>query len=244
VLDLAKWDAELYRDDVLTRASREAMWTPVKLPDGTTSWYGFGWFVDSIDGHRFVGHGGSVDGFQSTLFRFLDDSLSVIVLTNSDGARPNDIALPIVRAYFLEQEEAVLRDGLARDNDSLEVHRRLASLYLSHQSYVKALEVLEQIVRKRPTDRSALLAVGLVGAEAGIAPDRAESALTAFLALPPVSGRGPGSNYPLAHYRLALIYEQRGQFDRARTEVATALQLNPEFKLAQEADQRLRRRIP
>jgi D-alanyl-D-alanine carboxypeptidase len=28
VLDLARWDAALYRDDVLTRATREAMWTP------------------------------------------------------------------------------------------------------------------------------------------------------------------------------------------------------------------------
>src|SRR6185503_3420178 len=56
VLDLARWDAALYRDDVLTRASREAMWTPAKLTDGTTAGYGFGWFVGSLWGHRWVGH--------------------------------------------------------------------------------------------------------------------------------------------------------------------------------------------
>jgi tetratricopeptide (TPR) repeat protein len=116
--------------------------------------------------------------------------------------------------------------------------------YLSRQSYVKALEVLEQIVQKRPTDRPALLALGFLGAEAGIAPDRAERALTAFLALPPTSGRGPRSTYPLAHYRLALIYEKRGEIGKARAELATALQLNPDFKPAREVELRLRGRSP
>lgn len=85
---------------------------------------------------------------------------------------------------------------------------------------------------------------GIAGLRVGIALDRAESALTAFLALPPASGRGQGSGYPLAHYRLALVYEQRGEFAKARAEVATALQLFPEYKLAREAEQRLRGRNP
>jgi len=105
-------------------------------------------------------------------------------------------------------------------------------------------EVLEQILQRRPTDRSALLQLGFLGAEAGIAQERAERALTAFLALPPTSGRGQGSGYPLAHYRLAIIYEQRKEFGNALSELATALQLYPEFKVAREAEQRLRGRNP
>src|SRR6185503_17972303 len=73
VLDLAKWDAALYRDDVLTRSSREAMWTQVKLTDGTLHWYGFGWFVNSLYGRRMVGHGGNVNGFSAAITRFPDD---------------------------------------------------------------------------------------------------------------------------------------------------------------------------
>ena len=34
VLDLAKWDAALYEDRVLTKASRDAMWTRVGLTGG------------------------------------------------------------------------------------------------------------------------------------------------------------------------------------------------------------------
>ena len=244
VLDLAKWDAALYRDDVLTRVSREAMWTPAKLTDGTTSRYGFGWFVGSLYGRRYVGHGGNMNGFSAEMTRFLDDSLTVIVLTNKDGEDIDGIANQVASAYLREQDEALLRDRLIRGDDALDVQTRLAALYLSHQSYVKALEVLEQILQKRPTDRTALLQMGFLGAEAGIALDRAESALTAFLALPPASGRGQGSGYPLAHYRLALIYEKRGEFGKARAELATALQLYPEYKLALEAEQRLRGRHP
>ena len=43
VLDLAKWDAVLYTDKILSESSRRQMWTPVTLNDGTTSPYGFGW---------------------------------------------------------------------------------------------------------------------------------------------------------------------------------------------------------
>ena len=32
------------------------MWSPVTLNDGTTHAYGFGWFLDTFQGHRRVHH--------------------------------------------------------------------------------------------------------------------------------------------------------------------------------------------
>jgi D-alanyl-D-alanine carboxypeptidase len=100
VLDLAKWDAALYTDQILTRASREAMWTPVRLHDGRSHPYGFGWIVDSFDGHLQVHHGGSLPGFRAELARFPNDSLTVIVLTNADGANPSEIVAGLSRMYM------------------------------------------------------------------------------------------------------------------------------------------------
>ena len=100
VLDLAKWDAALYGDRVLTRASRDAMWTPTRLTGGGTSGYGFGWSLDSLDGRWRVHHGGALPGFRSELMRFPNDSLTVIVLTNADGARAEDIATGVARVYL------------------------------------------------------------------------------------------------------------------------------------------------
>ena len=36
LLDLAKWDAALYTDSILSDATRRQMWTPVQLNDGTS----------------------------------------------------------------------------------------------------------------------------------------------------------------------------------------------------------------
>lgn len=100
VLDLAKWDAALYSDQILNAASRELMWTPVKLNSGASHPYGFGWELDAVNGHRRVQHGGSLPGFRSVIARYLDDKLTVIVLTNADNASPGPIALGVAEAYI------------------------------------------------------------------------------------------------------------------------------------------------
>lgn len=100
VLDLAAWDAALYEDRVLTKATRDAMWTPVRLTDGRTSGYGFGWTLDSLDNHWRVHHGGALPGFRAEMARFPNDSLTVIVLTNADGAQPLRIADDVARIYL------------------------------------------------------------------------------------------------------------------------------------------------
>ncbi len=100
VLDLAKWDAALYGDKVLSAAVREQMWSPVKLNSGATHPYGFGWELSSVAGHKLAQHGGSLPGFRAQISRYLDDKLTVIVLTNADGANPNLIALGIAAQYI------------------------------------------------------------------------------------------------------------------------------------------------
>lgn len=104
VEDLAKWDAALYADLPLTRASRQAMWTVASLTDGTTYGYGYGWMLDSLDGRRRVHHGGTLPGFRAMMMLFPDDSLTVIVLTNGNGARPDRMASGVAQLYFTQVE--------------------------------------------------------------------------------------------------------------------------------------------
>lgn len=100
VLDLAKWDAALYTDKFLKQSTRDQMWMPTKLNDGTVSEYGFGWDLDTIAGHRLVHHGGSLPGFRAEFARYVDDKLSVVVLTNGDQANSNAIALGVAALYI------------------------------------------------------------------------------------------------------------------------------------------------
>ena len=100
VLDLAKWDAALYADKILKPSFRDQMWSPVKLNNGATHPYGFGWELSTVGGHKLVHHGGSLPGFRAQISRFVDDKLTVIVLTNGDDATPNSIALNIAAFYI------------------------------------------------------------------------------------------------------------------------------------------------
>ncbi|MDQ3556856.1 MAG: beta-lactamase family protein [Gemmatimonadota bacterium] len=77
--DLAKWDAALYTDRLLSESSRRQMWTPVRLSDGSTHPYGFGWEVERPCGHAMMRHTG-ITGTE--MVRLPDDTVTVIVLTN------------------------------------------------------------------------------------------------------------------------------------------------------------------
>lgn len=77
--DLAKWDAALYTDRLLSAESRREMWTPVRLADGSTHPYGFGWEVHRTAGPALLRHTG-ITGTE--IVRVPEAGVTVIVLTN------------------------------------------------------------------------------------------------------------------------------------------------------------------
>lgn len=100
VLDLAKWDAVLYTDKILNAATREQMWTPASLNNGTSYSYGFGWDLSTVGKHKVVSHGGSMPGFRAGFVRFVADRLTIIVLTNSENANASRLAKDIAAHYL------------------------------------------------------------------------------------------------------------------------------------------------
>jgi CubicO group peptidase (beta-lactamase class C family) len=93
ILDLAKWDAALYTEKLLKRSSLDLMWTPVKLNNAKPNHdgYGFAWFIHDIRGHRIIEHAGAWQGFNTNISRYVDDKLTVVILTNLEGAHPDDL---------------------------------------------------------------------------------------------------------------------------------------------------------
>lgn len=98
VADLAKWDRELCGGRLLSSASREAMWMPVRLADGSTYPYGFGWDVNPTSRGRMVSHDGEWQGFSTHFRRYPDDGLSIMILCNQAEAPVSDLADAIVAA--------------------------------------------------------------------------------------------------------------------------------------------------
>ncbi len=125
IYDLAQWDAALYGEKLLKRSSLEQSWSPVKLNNGKTCPYGFGWMLREANGHRLIEHGGSWQGFKSFIARYVDDKLTVLVLANLAQADPERLAHGMAALYDArlvspdermrsEKVSAVLKDLLRR----------------------------------------------------------------------------------------------------------------------------------
>lgn len=100
--DLVKWNLAVDSGRVLKKATLDEMWMPVKLNDGKvlhvdgTLGYAIGWSVDDRPGHKAVGHSG---GDSTSYWRFVDDKLTVIVLTNCQGADPRSLVRGVAALY-------------------------------------------------------------------------------------------------------------------------------------------------
>jgi CubicO group peptidase (beta-lactamase class C family) len=115
VLDMAKWEAALQEDRILTPASKRVMWTAVKFNDGISFPYGFGWELDDFPpggyttGVRLVRHEGTIPGYRGVIAHFPDHRLGVIALTNLDRAQVDALVAVAAIQFVPELRVAALR---------------------------------------------------------------------------------------------------------------------------------------
>jgi CubicO group peptidase (beta-lactamase class C family) len=92
VKDLYKWNKAIFDGKILSEASLKAAFTPAVLNNNDKVDYGYGWFLSTNRGIKFVQHSGGVFGFSSYLERQPENKLTVCVLCNSlptpDGINP------------------------------------------------------------------------------------------------------------------------------------------------------------
>ncbi len=94
--DLAKWDAALYDDRLLSAASRALAFSPATAtPEPDVPHYGFGW---RINGDA-LWHSGESIGFRNVIIRWPKERLTVIVLSNRNDPEPYRLALAIADHY-------------------------------------------------------------------------------------------------------------------------------------------------
>ncbi len=105
--DLIQWDSALREHRLLSEAEMQPALTPVQAPDGQatlfdgpSSNYGFGWFLDPYKGHKRMSHNGDTMGFSTTIQRFPDDKLTVIILENRADDNPEALALKVADLYL------------------------------------------------------------------------------------------------------------------------------------------------
>ncbi|MET4728735.1 CubicO group peptidase (beta-lactamase class C family) [Lysobacter enzymogenes] len=94
--DLAKWDAALYDQRLLSDASRAlafAAHTPTDAPDVG---YGYGWRITG----ETLWHSGESMGFRNVIVRWPQRRLTVVVLSNRNDPEPYRMALKIGDLYL------------------------------------------------------------------------------------------------------------------------------------------------
>ncbi len=102
--DMIKWEKAISEEKIiLTKDNWEKLWQPfIKTSDKADlkEYYGFGWIINEYNGHKVILHHGSNVGFRSSFVRFVDDGLSIIILTNTNEANPGIIANALADYYF------------------------------------------------------------------------------------------------------------------------------------------------
>ena len=96
--DLARWDAALYDDRLLSDASRALAFAPHVEVTGEPyeAAYGFGWRITGDT----VWHSGETIGFRNVIVRWPAERLTVVLLSNRNDPEPYRTALKI-GALFL-----------------------------------------------------------------------------------------------------------------------------------------------
>lgn len=94
--DLAKWDAALYDERLLSDESRKLAFTPVTPTDDPSVEYGMGWRITA----ETLWHSGETMGFRNVIVRYPQRHMSVIVLTNRNDPEPYKTALAIAGVFL------------------------------------------------------------------------------------------------------------------------------------------------
>ena len=99
--DLAKWDAALYDDRLLSTKSRELAFTPVTDTDDPTVRYAMGWRVTQERiGGRTVWHSGETIGFRNAIIRYPEQHFTIVLLTNRNDPEPYQTARAIAEVFL------------------------------------------------------------------------------------------------------------------------------------------------
>ena len=106
--DLYLWDQALYGEKLLKKASLDAMFTAVR------NGYGYGYGVNKLFGRSHAGHGGGIEGFATSIHRFPDDRVTVIVLSNNESARSGPVARDLAAITFGEKYEVAVERVVAK----------------------------------------------------------------------------------------------------------------------------------
>ena len=94
--DMARFEVAIVGGKLISRATRDLMWTPLKPTDGSKDDYALGWGNSVDDGIKTVGHTGGQQGTSTAFLIAPEQRAGIVVLTNMEGVPAGDLARQIL----------------------------------------------------------------------------------------------------------------------------------------------------
>ena len=98
--DFYYWDQALYGDRLVSKDTMKQVFTRARLNGGEEIDYGFGWRLDSYQGHERIAHGGSWVGFRTAISRYPGLGLTVVILSNREEYKPGEVSDRVADIYL------------------------------------------------------------------------------------------------------------------------------------------------
>lgn len=217
-VDLLHFDQALNDNTLLNADSRQRMFTPV----GPVPFYASGWFTKSVNEHRAVGHGGGAPGINAEFRRYLDDGVTLIVLSNYDmGATP-----------LTEEIEKVLFGLPYTLPTQADADFTRAQQFIDTDQVSAALPILDRLAAAEKPNVMSLYMSAKLRIVGKIEVEKALPALTRYIEL---AGADAQPSRAAAWWRKGNAYELLGKVADARKCYEQSLQLDPNDESAKQS---------
>jgi CubicO group peptidase (beta-lactamase class C family) len=107
--DMAQFEVAVLSDRLVTRSTRDLMWTPLKPTDGKEDTYGLGWGTGKDLGVLDVGHSGGQQGTSTNFTIVPERRAGIVVLINLDGGDASALATELMKILLAAPSTAAAK---------------------------------------------------------------------------------------------------------------------------------------
>jgi tetratricopeptide (TPR) repeat protein len=159
--DLFRWDRALLTDKILTKEAKGKYYRPALREDETVkSYYAYGWDVMKTNRNTTrIWHNGSNNVFYADFYRFIDEGITIILMTNSWQISFNDTGRVISNIIFNPKYEPVvpIADNTANRAFTDEIivltlEKGISAAIENYRKRNKKIDLLENVVNAKGYD--------------------------------------------------------------------------------------------
>jgi len=119
--DVNNWYKALFNYKIVSKISLEKAHKPFLLNNGSSSNYGYGWFIDTLQNEKIISHEGGINGFLSSVW-FVPSSKTLTVILSNCSCNPTVNTAKKITAYAIGKPLAEIK--------KIKLERRILKKYV------------------------------------------------------------------------------------------------------------------